>query len=214
MTTPTNRTPINVKPGMQAPPAPTDDWTRIQHQEAGNRIKEVQEQLEYVAEEQLPRLPENIFRDWFLPVFAGQITDAADMRTRTREWLTVAGNPFHEVLIIDTNNHAIKLFRVPPLFDRTVVRSIVEGRNTLGHIMRSAEQYARISPQAGRNYMVEQFKRFELFEDINEHRMKFAGRWNEILKRYGLPPLSKTAAVVQSADGQVKAPVDDDPLLF
>jgi hypothetical protein len=191
-----------------------DDWTRIQHQEAGNRIKEVEEQLGQVAEEQLPRLPEAIFRDWFLPVFAGQVTDTADVRTRLREWLSVAGNPFHEVLIIDTNNHAIRLFRVPPLFDRSVVRSIVEGRNTLGHIMRSAEQYARISPQAGRQYMVEQFKRYELFEDINEHRMQFAGRWNEILKRYGLPPLSKAAAAVKSDGGQAQAPVDDDPLLF
>lgn len=189
-----------------------DEWTRIQHQEAGNRIKEVEAQLAQVADEELPRLPEQIFRDWFLPIFSGQVTDTDVVRTRLREWLSVAGNPFHEVMIIDTHQHDVRLFRVPPLFDRSVVKSLVQGRNTLGHIMRSAEQYARISPQAGRNFMMEQFKRFEMFEDIAEHRMQFAGRWNEILARYGLPPMSKAPAA-QSA-GQAQANVDEDPLLF
>lgn len=204
-TTPTEQASIAAAPHM-------DEWTRIQHQEAGLRIKEVEALLAQVADEELPRLPEQIFRDWFLPVFAGQVTEPDVVRTRLREWLSVAGNPFHEVMIIDTHDHSVRLFRVPPLFDRSVVRSIVQGRNTLGHIMRSAEQYARISPQAGRNYMVEQFKRFEMFEDIAEHRMQFAGRWNEILARYGLPPMSKAPAA-QSA-GQAQATVDDDPLLF
>lgn len=193
---------------------PQDDLTRILHEEAGNRILEVERALASVEVEMLPRLPERLFAQVFVPLFAGEVQDQLQQQELHKQWLMVCGNPFHEVAIIETDNRdSAVLFRVPPLFDRTTVRSIVESRTTLGHIMRSADQYSRISPQSGRSYMVEQLKRFEIFKDIEEHRMAFAERWNVILTRYGKPPLTKAKAV--SAEGvDFPGAVADDPLMF
>lgn len=193
--------------------APKDIITMMSHQRASDQIKEIQEQLSQIAPEMMPRLPEDIFANWFVPLFAGEVTDPADKQRRLIQWLEVSGNPFKEVRIIDSANHSVTLFNVPPLYDRTVVKSHSEGRHTLGHIMRSAEQYSGISPHAGRRYLAEQFMHFDMFQDIESHRMEFAVRWNEILVRYGRKPITQTVPTAPQQE-QANIDEDDDPLVF
>lgn len=208
-----NNTAINQRAQMLARTAPKDILTLRAHEEAGSRILEIQAQLSQLDPETMPRLPERIFVDYFLPLFAGEVEVPEDKRERITKWMEVAGNPFKEVRIIADDDHNTTLFQVPPLFDRSVIRPHVEGRHTLGHIMRSADQYSQISPQAGRNYLGQQFMRFEIFKDIEEHRMEFAERWNAILQRYGKPPITSATAAGE-AGAASETPVDDDPFVF
>lgn len=208
-----NNSEILAKAKRAAAEAPKDLITLMTHKRAQDQILEIQEQLSSIEPEMMPRLPEDIFVNWFLPLFAGEVTEPNDKRQRLVQWLEVAGNPFKEVRIILPSNHSHVLFHVPPLYDRSVVKPHVEGRHTLGHIMRSAEQYSGISPQAGRNYLAKQFLHFDMFADIDEHRLEFAERWNAIMARYDRKPITKAIAKEQE-QGQAPADEDDDDRLM
>ena len=86
-----------------------------------------------------------------------------------------------------------------------------ERRVPLGHIMRSAEQYAMQSPIAGMNFMMDHFEAFKLTDKESEHRAAFLQRWNEILVRYGREKL-KAAASTATAQGATDD--DDDDFSF
>lgn len=185
---------------------PNDRLTKAYHDRSHKTITAVQEALQVVADEDLPRLPENIFRDYFLPFFADELSDEADKRVRLEKWLSVAGNSFHEVVIIDETTHR-PLYKVPAIWDRSAMYN-GERRVPLGHIMRSAEQYAMQSPIAGLNFMMDHFEAFKLTDKESEHRLTFLNRWNEILTRYGRKKLS-TAKPVTAEKGTTDEDEDD-----
>ena len=184
--------------------APNDRLTQRYHDASSNKIREIEQQLSSVSEEDLPKLPESLFRAAFLPFFAGELPPAATPEM-LQKWFSIAGNPFWEVIIFEDTTKKI-LFRVPPIFDRSTVTPDVENRTSLGHIMRSAEQYAAISPIAGQNFMLDRIEDFTLTQNEAAHRAEYFTRWNDILTRYGKPKLvvkTPPAAVGKGAvDGE------------
>jgi hypothetical protein len=189
--------------------APNDRLTKAYHERSHKTITAVQEALQVVADEDLPRLPESIFRDYFLPFFNNELKEESDRRLRLEKWLSVAGNSFHEVIIFNDTTRQ-PLFKVPAIWDRSVMYK-GERRVPLGHIMRSAEQYAMQSPIAGMNFMMDHFEAFKLTDKESEHRAAFLQRWNEILVRYGREKL-KAAAPAATAQGATDD--DDDDFSF
>lgn len=186
---------------------PNDRLTKAYHDRSHKTITAVQEALQVVADEDLPKLPESIFRDYFLPFFAAELNEESDKRLRLEKWLSVAGNSFHEVIIFEDTTKRV-LFKVPAIWDRSVMYQ-GERRVPLGHIMRSAEQYAMQSPIAGMNFMLDHFEAFKLTDKESEHRVEFLRRWNEIFTRYGRKQL-KAAAPAASAQGTTDDDDEDD----
>lgn len=183
---------------------PNDPLTTRYHAASVEKIREIRDQLEAVSDQDMPKLPEHLFKKIFLDFFAGDpaYNDPAARKMRLVEWLSITGNPFQEVAIIDDHDRLHVLFRVPPLFDRSVVKSVVKNRTSLGHILRSAEQYSQISPIAGRNYLFQHMNGFDLLEGEAEHRSQYLDRWNKILTRYGKQKLKQGLPVAGAAADQ------------
>jgi hypothetical protein len=58
--------------------------------------------------------PETIFKDHFLPYFAGQVVPN-DTDNRAAQWIGIAGNPTREVDLVDNAGNVV--LTVPSLFD-------------------------------------------------------------------------------------------------
>lgn len=179
-----------------------------------NQIRATAESLEQVAASDVAKLPEHIFVNVFLPFFAGD--PEPRFKVDIGIWAGIAGNPFAEVEIID--NKGVGLFRVPPIYDRSVINSESDDRVSIAHIVRSAEQMSNMSPIAGMNYLREQLAQRSVIGDAGEKVGKHLERWKEIFKRYGreFPTAGTTQAtadkVEEKAQDQAGEDYDFDPL--
>lgn len=134
---------------------------------------------------ELPRLPEDQFVGFFLPYFAGEIP-LNDGKNAQAHWISIAKSPSSEVSVVD--NAGNELFRVPPLFDTTIINPSrpLDRTRGFGTIVQLAAQYGSQIPVRGERYLMQ-----GLVEKQQEIRAKsevhdaYRQRWLEIFKRYG-----------------------------
>ena len=150
------------------------------------------------------RMPERIFVGLWLAVFhKGQ--NEFYPQVNLDMWANYAGNEYREVDIINAKGEVI--FSVPPLFDRSGIKTIqgkertrMPGGNIL-NIIQNAELRARVSPQDGRNYLSAHLKQRALFmADLPPSVRTNLERWDAIFKRYGLPGVLETEEVTAQKD--------------
>lgn len=150
------------------------------------------------------RMPERIFVGLWLAVFhKGQ--NEFYPQVNLDMWANYAGNEYREVDIINPKGEV--LFSVPPLFDRSGIKSIagkdrtrMPGGNIL-NIIRNAELRSRVSPQDGRNFLNAHLKQRALFmADLPPSVKTNLERWDAIFKRYGLPGVLESEEVTAQKD--------------
>lgn len=131
------------------------------------------------------RVPEQTFKDHFLPYFSGQasVVDNPDVLPT---WVGIAGSPSSEVSIIDQSGNV--LYDVPAIMDLSIIDS---SRRKLGESLSSIysqyELHSNQLPVVGERYLADAMGRktptmFKESEKFTEN----AGRWNNIFERYGI----------------------------
>jgi len=137
-----------------------------------------------VVNKQNSTLPEGIFKEHFLPYFAGEKAITSDVSVMA-EWVGVAGSPMGEVDVIDNNNQV--LFTVPSLFDTNVINTV---KRTPGKSL--PEIYSQYDLRANNIPVVaEKFLSDALADKANNitkeanPKATNVDRWSNILSRYG-----------------------------
>lgn len=153
------------------------------------------------------RIPENVFREIFLPVFAGL---DPDMEKRTAEftahWAGVVGSPMEPAEIVDVQGN--KLFVVPPLYDSSKLNTEEQGFgvNSYRHIFGSLVDTSAINPQAAAGeYVTAVSKRLD---GLIKEPTPAKNPWEEVFSFYNL--IKKSDDVQSPTTGPASDNLDDD----
>lgn len=127
------------------------------------------------------RLPERIFRDYFLAGFIGKHTNPR----WTMEWVSVAGTPNSEVIIFDEATDE-ELFRVPPLVASS---NVLLGNNVRGRfkdVFAHTMQLGANVPASGNNFMYNALNQRSAAIVESTNLDPVFQQWEVIFARYGL----------------------------
>lgn len=175
-----------------------DNWVAANQRATAGRpegrpdfINTVFGELNRIAEDDIARLPEDIFIEVFMPLFAGEELKHPKEAT-IAGWISVAGTPYKEVDIFDKATGKV-LFRCPPLFDYNginPVRSVADRQNRpIAEVAAMAEKLRMIHPKQSEHYLVTELSKRSLLLNSGARLAQNVLRWNEVFKRYGRKPL-------------------------
>lgn len=138
--------------------------------------------LEQLTREDAARLPEPVFVEHLLPVLANR-----EGNQGLEKWQQIAGTAMRPIDVYDPKTNEV-LFRVPPLLRSINEEFTGQGRHSAFEIIRVAELKRKTIPAMGdahiRANLVERVKHIPA---VAENVVT----WNNILKRYGYPPILK-----------------------
>lgn len=168
-------------------------------EEAGKRIFESE-----LSNPVLGRLPENIFRDYFLPRFSG---DVVEERSKwVAEWIGIAGSPMAEVSIFNPST-AEELFTVPALL-QTQGLLLEGGGGNLSNIFTRYQQLSNNIPQQGTRFLFEALSsKGEESKDMVD-KTEVEERWLQIGARYNLIEKKEEEEEVETPDSVESDPED------
>lgn len=181
----------------------TYDPAEFVRQRMAEEIADISSAVSKVTDEVRARLPERHFREIYLPMFAGDKVLPYDVDLN--HWVNFAGNPYREVDIIDEAGKV--LFTVPPILDRNAVNPISQSRQSISHVIQTAQQYSRIHPHKGMAHLNAELTERALIMKVPANVLQDLETWNTIFKRFGRPPIVDTPASAKSA--AVAKPSDD-----
>lgn len=151
--------------------------------ESMSEINSIAEDIQQANEDDVPRLKESVFREVFLPFFAGD----ADRKYKAvaADWLRIAGTSRRPVDIVsDTSNDV--LFRVPGFLDSEYINTTRrDDLPSLVHVAMTFQQLTDVSPPQGQQYLNAQMARRQMVEVKPEVVAKYFATWDAIFKRYG-----------------------------
>lgn len=162
------------------------------------------------------KLPEEIFKNYFLPLFAGLETHS-DISVGV--WVSIAGTPFAEVDIIDTNGQV--LFTVPSILERNIIDPTKPANVPLSTVTDTVEKMIRQSPKRAAAFLNHHLSELTVSDNVlAEHQQRNFERLDVIFKRYGVTPAwgfdgNSTATSPVKSDGPKKTlpmSVDEDIL--
>jgi hypothetical protein len=141
---------------------------------------ESMEFLQEITNDDLARVPEDIFVDYLLPVLTNRTGNQSLAR-----WQQVAGHVMRGIEVCDTQSGE-PLFRVPALLRSINGDFTGTGSRSVYEIIRTAENKRRMIPALGDRHIQK-----HLVENVRHAapNAKEVIAWNEILKRYGYPPI-------------------------
>ena len=132
----------------------------------------------------LPKLPESIFIEYFLPYFKGEVTDPATAVELRKKWITLARHPMGEVNIINDQGEII--FSIPSIaytkmFDPT--KSDING--SFKDLLLMTNQINVSNPIRAKQYLENNMAtKFNAMRIKGHVLTKEEQRWLEIFKRY------------------------------
>lgn len=146
--------------------------------------------LQQIAEENVAKLPEDIFKEVFLPVLAGDTE--RKHKEGIADWISIAGTPYKEVDIFDPKTQKV-LFRCPPLFDNKGVNPVRDhskrGQRPIADIVAMADQLSNLHPNQGIAFLTHELSHRALTMNTGARLAPNVLRWNEVFQRYGRKPL-------------------------
>lgn len=169
--------------GRKKPPEAKDAFT-AHYAALNSSIKEIHESL-VSGEKVRNTLPEDIFKNYFLPMFAGLEThpDAS-----VGVWISIAGTPFAEVDIIDNSRQV--LFTVPPIFERNIVDPTKPNTIPLSVVTDTVEKMIKQSPYRAVAFLNRHLSEITFKDEVLAgFQQKNFARMDEIFKRYGVTPI-------------------------
>jgi hypothetical protein len=137
-----------------------------------------------VANREVSKLPEEIFKSYFLPFFLGETKEAPTSdRNPLTDWISIAGTPMAEVEIISPAGEV--LFAVPALYDTDMLNIVTRSPgNSIADIAHEYELRKAVLPRAAANFLNTALlnKSEAIFKSSDEKST--SERWDEIRKRY------------------------------
>lgn len=143
------------------------------------------------------RLPEELFVNYFLPYFSGakSISENNDI---IKTWISIAGNPTAEVAILDKNMNV--LFKVPPLFDTGILKTIDTNSRKLSTIYHNYSIRKNNMPMTAENFLESAMeeKNKSLISNVVNH--KYQKQWQDIFDRYNINKKTTTTKDIDDLD--------------
>lgn len=134
----------------------------------------------------LYKLPEELFKQYYVPFFSGKVTDPSQVDDLRRHWFAIANGPWNEVSIIDTAGN--ELFKVPPFLSQynIHVRYSGEQESMESYLLTYQAILGNSMPGNALNFlarnldgMIAKYSNPKIYQEHQD-------RWIEILKRYGI----------------------------
>lgn len=151
-------------------------------------------------------LPESIFKEEFLPYFAGQ-KDIRDQPNVLEQWMTVAGNAFAEVNLIDQSG---KVTAIVPGISSTLHLQISSGSVNLSDACRQSQLVGSQIPALGVRFFQGALdaRQQELVDSIVPDTINVAKtKWEAVFNHFGVDLTAKTENAITSKEEQR---LDDD----
>lgn len=188
-------------------------------------INDVSSALTQIAQEDVARLPEDQFREIFLPLFKRYFwkllgisaEDAKAMvlphQVGIADWISIAGTPYKEVQVFDPRTGEV-LFTCPALFDYNGINPVRRADDRVNmpvaEIAAMAEKLRLVHPKASERYLVTELSKRSLFVNSGAKLANTVMRWNEVFKRYGMQlaipgATVNTSVTASSSVGQQQA---------
>ncbi|MAP20478.1 MAG: hypothetical protein CL582_06010 [Alteromonadaceae bacterium] len=130
----------------------------------------------------MPTIKEAIFKRDVLPFLVNRNEETADLRI----WLKIAGSWNRSIRVVDDSSGE-ELFIVPPLVGSINTEVAKSGRSSISEILQTAERKSKITEQAGREYINQQFR--NKAQADGSTFLTNVRAWNFIYKRYGFDDL-------------------------
>lgn len=172
--------------------------------------------LEMIERANRARIPENLFRNVFLGLFANLENQHPD--ATIQNWISIAGNPFAQVDVVENNK---VIFTVPPIYDKDAVNPAAMNRaEPLSHIVAIAQKLAMRSPIEGQNYIANKYNATRETVRGQADVLSNIERWNQIFERYNLPELlalekkQSATPVATATSNDIKDELRGDDLEF
>lgn len=143
-------------------------------------VLEALKQISDLTSSDVARISEAQFVSTLLPVLT-DTTGKADLRV----WQDLAGHALRPIDVVDFAGNV--LFRVPSLLRRLPTRRNPDSyQNTFSSIVAEGKLHSDRHPVLGRTFLETRLAQVSVDGKIDYDT---AGRWNEILKRYGKEPI-------------------------
>ena len=191
-----------------------NDVSTMREQRLSQQIDQIGKHLSEAETKEMARVPERVFQQVFLPMFAGDEELVYPEQATLVNWTRIAGSPYHSVNVIDSIGNV--LFVVPPIYDRSAVNPERGDGPSLQHIVLTAEQYGAQSPAQGENYLNAKLTERALIMKVPVNVLQHVEAWNKIFARYNRPPileLEETAVEAkqskESSDFEMEFTTDD-----
>ena len=145
-------------------------------------------------------LPENIFREHFLPFFSVSAEEGIGSDNAVlSQWISIAGTPNNEVDVVDGAGQV--LFTVPSLFDTSVIETVQRDvGNSLADITHTFELKNNNIPIVAENYLNNQLTKKLGIVKPSTNREEVEKRWGSIFARYGIEKTT-TQSTAKEDDG-------------
>jgi hypothetical protein len=167
-------------------------------------ILRVAGELNLIAEDDVSRLPEPIFVEVFLPLFAGEALKHPKEST-IAGWISIAGTPYKEVDIFDPATNKV-LFRCPPLFDYNGVNPVRNaadrGARPIAEIVQMAGELTNLHPNQGIAFLSRELNKRALTMNTTAKLAPNMQRWSVVFERYGRKSFGKEDTRVSAAPAQ------------
>lgn len=139
------------------------------------------------------RLPESIFKNYFLPCMLGQVTNP----NWVVEWISIAGSPAQEVTIFDDATHQ-DVFVVPGLISTQNVILNKTSSGSLQSVFDHQANIARNSPSQATSFVYNNLHAKS--EELNLQNNISVNKWEIIFNRYGIKFKDNNQPTSQSND--------------
>lgn len=173
-----------------------------------NYINQVALDLKKIADENVARLPEDMFKEVFLPLFAGETLKYPE-QSNIAGWIGIAGSAYKEVDIFDPKTNQV-LFRCPPLFDYNGINPVRNAsdrsQRPIADIVAMADQLANLHPNQGVAFLTRELGKRALTMDSSAKLAQHVIRWNAVFARYNRASLTDASGAptdASSAQGVV-----------
>ena len=160
------------------------------------KIQNIVKDLEAVSSQDIRSIPERVFREVFLPMFAGK--ENLLYPASTRIWANIAGGYFSQVNVVNEQNEI--LFTVPPLLNINAVNPVSSEEIPISHVLETAKQYALIHPVQGSLYLEDQLTKRSLLMRAPNNVLEDIETWNKIFERYGYPIITEVKDLEQKTN--------------
>ena len=156
-------------------------------------MPEFQAAMAKAEQEAKPEVHYLMFREVFLPWFAGD-ENRKYPTVNITHWLSISGNVFQAVDIVDDAGNVI--MEVPPYFDRDVLRITdpmglhrdeTGKEHRLLHVWHVVASLRDRAPNQADRILIEEIKDRLQAVGVEQKTIAYAERWNRIYEYYGRP---------------------------
>lgn len=130
----------------------------------------------------VPKFPEELFVTYFLPLFADEVKETQEVSMRT--WVEkVSGAETNPVDIVALDGSV--LFRVPPLFDISILDQAKPGGLSMTRVERHYSRLKEFDVRTSQSFLSKTLESMHIKEKPTAEVYENIKVWNEIFERYG-----------------------------